>query len=280
MPNPLKDKPVTQNLVANAIWKMGAFLIGALTSYSGYVHELPLYKALIVGSLVILILGGSGYLFSLAVARFRQPSQESASNSDREQVTTLSSLITKLTDTVIPEKDKTIQAQYARIRELEDEVRELQNSRFTFELDEARSNVRMSGGGQMRRIEAHVKLRCGNASNGAVAVKTFIASLCKEGQTGEETLIPSSDMMVSPGSNDMTLANGWTITEPLTPYRDFIFLLPLSLDLEKRLARDHFLRITARVVGYGPPPVDFYVNDWKSARASQSGITLKQAERL
>ena len=171
-------------------------------------------------------------------------------------------------------------------RELEEEIAsvrsqldEWQKYKLTFEIDGKQSQVHMSGGTEVRRIQANIKLRCLKSDPSVMAVREFHASLHKETSTGEETIIPVEGaiiVMAHPSMQMVTIDDGWAINQPITPYRWYQFFLELTPKLEAQLSREDFLRVTMFAVGQDPQSIDFYVDSWVDARQSNSDITLKE----
>jgi hypothetical protein len=147
---------------------------------------------------------------------------------------------------------------------------------LTFEIDEEETQVTFSGG---RRIQANVKLRCHKGVERALAVREIHASLHRQQPDGEETIIPREGAIVAreyPAMKHAEIADGWTINEPISAYRYYMFFLDVSSEVMGRLSRDYFLRVSLyEGTKQNPFTIDFYVNDWQSARQTNSSITLK-----
>lgn len=267
----LHGKPIRQNLVASFIWQLilwgGALALGAITSYSSYAEGVLLYKALINGAMVFLALA-LGALFVALIIKWLQKSRQEAPP-ENEQTTALDAA----------EYEREIASRDARIRELQGRIDELTRHDLIFEIDARQSQVRIGGGSEVRRIEANVILRCLKGVDRKLAVREFHTSLHRQTPDGEETIIAKEDVLVTlehPSMGKVDFTGGWTINEPITAYRWFMFYLEISLAVVGSLSREHFLRV-AMYEGVRQEPFvqDFYVNDWQDARQSNSGITLK-----
>lgn len=267
----LHGKPIRQNLVASFIWQLilwgGALVFGAITSYSSYVEGVLLYKALINGAMVFLALT-LGALFVALVIKWFQKSRSEAPPENEH---------TAASDAA--EYAREIASRDARIRELEGKIDDLTRHVLTFEIDARQSQVRIGGGSEVRRIEANVILRCLKSVDRALAVREFHASLHRQTPNGEETIIPKEDVLVTfdhPSMGKVDFTGGWTISEPITGYRWFMFYLEIPPEVMGSLSREHFLRVAMyEGVRQEPFKQDFYVNDWQDARQSNSSITLK-----
>lgn len=152
--------------------------------------------------------------------------------------------------------------------------------RLTFEICERESQVHIDGGSEIQRINAKVKLRCLKTTDSPMAVRDFHASLHKqEGKETALTVIAQEDakaILGSPRMESYKFDNGWTIDEPLTDYRWFMFCLEITPKDLATFSRDHFLRITMDAIGQGPVSQEFYVDSWLEARNSNSSITMKK----
>lgn len=167
----------------------------------------------------------------------------------------------------------------SELETLKTQLTERTTPKLTFEIDDRQSQVHMSGGREVRRIHANVKLRCFKSVDSIVAVRDFHASLHKRTSAGEEVIVPvegATIAMAHPSMERVIIDDGWAINQPITPYRWYEFFLDLAPEVEGQLSREYFLRITMFAVGQEPLPIDFYVNNWNDARQSNSYITLRK----
>jgi hypothetical protein len=149
--------------------------------------------------------------------------------------------------------------------------------KLTFEIDERQTQVHTTGGGTAgRRITASVRLRCMKIAEYPMAIREFHVSLLKQDEP--EPIVPREGALVvldHPSMKDIDFANGWTINDPLTGYRWFMFYLDITETQLQMLSRDYFMRITMIAIGQPPVSIDFDVNNWQDARGSNSDITVR-----
>jgi hypothetical protein len=150
--------------------------------------------------------------------------------------------------------------------------------KLTFEIDEKQSQVDCTGGGTAgRRISPKIQLRCMKLADYPMAIREFHCALIKQGDP-EQVIVPQEGALVvmgHPDMKDIAFSNGWTVTEPLTGYRWFMFYLEVTAQQLQMLSRDYFMRVTMVAVGQQPFSIDFDVNNWNDARASNSDITVR-----
>ena len=111
-----------------------------------------------------------------------------------------------------------------------------------------------------------------------MAVRDFHASLYLLDGAKEVLLIPQEATKVIldvPTTEPIKMDDGWTIREPLTNYRWFMFYLEISPKDKALLSRDHFLRIMMDAIGQDSLSQEFYVDNWHEAQNSNSSITMK-----
>ncbi|HEU4509671.1 MAG TPA: hypothetical protein VFR78_15605, partial [Pyrinomonadaceae bacterium] len=166
------------------------------------------------------------------------------------------------------------------LNQLRTRIQDLQEAlkprKLIFHIDEQQSQVHLERAGKdTPRIKAQIRLRCERAISESVAVKSFHAALCRETTEGDVILIEQETSQVvwaEPGMNMVSMDNGWTIDEPLSLYRWFIFFFDISNRLEAKLSREYFIRITMTAVAQDARSMDFYVDSWTY---SNSPITLR-----
>lgn len=154
----------------------------------------------------------------------------------------------------------------------------MKDRKVIFQVDDTQSQVHVSGGASARRIAAKIRLRCEKAISDAVAIKEFHAALCQETSNGDIVIIEREHAQVvwaEPKMDVVSMENGWTITEPLTPYRWFSFFLDIPSEVEAKLDRDHFIRVSMLAVGQESRAADFHVDSWSDARHSNSPISFR-----
>ncbi|HEX3085023.1 MAG TPA: hypothetical protein VHP99_10900, partial [Pyrinomonadaceae bacterium] len=162
------------------------------------------------------------------------------------------------------------------------EIAFLKTPRLTFEIDTQSTQVRMSGGAQVRRVEAQVKLRCLKTDVGSMAVREFHASFYKESPGGEQPIVEKVPAVrawllragVTPETN-LDISDGLIIDAPISPYYWVFFHLEFPPHLDSDLSRSYFVRITMNALGQELQSIDFYVDSWNDARQSNSYITLR-----
>lgn len=162
----------------------------------------------------------------------------------------------------------------ARIDELT-----LQKHGIRFEIDPDVTQVHTSGGGEeSRRVQVNVQLRCTKIADSKLAIRGFSAALFESGKNGDVEIARHSSVVVYtyPEMKKIETKDGWTIEEPLTSYRWYMFFL----DVEKKTfslltPRDHFFRVTMDAVGQEPQHIDFFVDSWSDVIQSNSSITLR-----
>lgn len=153
---------------------------------------------------------------------------------------------------------------------------------LTFEIDAAQ--VRTEGGTIARHVVAQVRLRCQKTVERPMAIRDFHAALIREGNpeqvivAQESSVIALGGVMIGLGGQDERTSkfSGWTISQPLTPSRSFIFYLDITPEQEQALSRGHFIRITMVAVGQQPTSIDVDVNDWQHARDGISDTTIRR----
>ncbi|HEY4422689.1 MAG TPA: hypothetical protein VGN10_00700 [Pyrinomonadaceae bacterium] len=152
------------------------------------------------------------------------------------------------------------------------------NIKLTFEVDDKQSQVSATGGGTAgRRIAVKVRLRCMKTADHPMAVREFHAELVRE-NGAEQIIVPQETSLVVLDHPDMKIvdfSNGWTIAEPLTDYRWFLFYLDVTEQQLGALSHDYFIRIVMLAVGQKPYSVEFYIDNWEHARGSNSYITIR-----
>jgi len=149
--------------------------------------------------------------------------------------------------------------------------------KLLFEIDEKQSQVNTLGGGTAgRRINANIRLRCMKIAEHPMAIRELHAALLKEGH--REPVVPQEGALVvmnHPDMNKVDFADGWTVNEPLTGYRWFMFYLDITEQQLQKLSGDYYMRLTMIAVGQPPLSIDFDVNNWQDARKSNSDITIR-----
>jgi hypothetical protein len=264
----LKNKPLTQGVVSNTIfqllWNGGPTVMTTLTAYLAFIQGLAGWQIALITCVAFVLMTAGMNLIHLLVLRRRRLAAPPAPEIDA---------------TDAAEYDRTIKSRDARIRELEDKIAELTKPELTFEIDAEQTQVRMSGGTEVQRIEANVKLRCHKGVERALAVREIHASLHRQNQNGEEMIVHGVPAVVTyehPSMVRVDSTNGWTINEPISAYRWYKFFLDISHEVAGRLSHEYFLRVAMyEGVRRDPFTVDFHINDWQSARQSNSSITLK-----
>jgi hypothetical protein len=157
----------------------------------------------------------------------------------------------------------------------------IENKRsLTFEIVENESEVHVGGGREVRRIEAKIKLRCVKTTDSVIAVRDFHASLHRVNVDASETTIIAQEnvkrILDNSNMQVVLMDAGWTLREPISSYRWFIFYLEITPKIQASLSANYFLRITMDAVGQQPCVEDIRVNDWKDAIAGNSLITLRR----
>lgn len=164
---------------------------------------------------------------------------------------------------------------------LRSQIKVLTETKLWFSIKAKTSRVRIDGyGGQTRRIEANIMLRCEKLGDSILAVREFHAALLEDLPSGEkETLIERDHFQVLWDEKDNLIEDaedGWIVDRPATPYRKYQFSFVIKPEFEASLSREHFLRVDMFAIGQDEPvSITFSVNNWDDARRADSGITLR-----
>ncbi|HEX7772649.1 MAG TPA: hypothetical protein VF435_09525, partial [Pyrinomonadaceae bacterium] len=202
--------------------------------------------------------------------------QEITTGDDLE--TTLNEIAYKETEGMRKLKDEIAAVK----REVEEREARVQKPGLLFEIDKENTQVRTSGGGAIsRRIQADVKLRCTKIGDAKLAIRQFSAALFSMSEKVEEEIARDEAIVVYayPDMKPVETRDGWTIDEPLTGYRWYMFFLNVENKVLNQLTpRNSFFRVTMDAVGQESQHIDFFVDSWNDVLSSNSSITLRGAD--
>lgn len=193
-------------------------------------------------------------------------------------VTTLGRITYKETEGMKKLKDEITRLKH----QVEEREARVQKPGLRFEIDSQATQVKTSGGGAVsRRVEIDVQLRCTKIGDSKLAIREFSAALFSMDEKGEVE-IARNGSQVAYSYPDMKLVetrDGWTIEEPLTPYRWYMFFLDVESKILSQLTpRNSFFRVTMNAIGQEPQHIDFFVDSWSDVISSNSSINLRGAD--
>jgi hypothetical protein len=120
---------------------------------------------------------------------------------------------------------------------LKSRLKELGGSDLTFEIDTDQSQVHTEGGTAVRRIKANVRVRCTKVAERQMAIREFHAALLRQDRDESEQVVVPKEALLrvlkDPDMNAIDFSGGWTINEPLTPFRWLEFYLELTPQQEE-----------------------------------------------
>jgi hypothetical protein len=247
---PLKDNPIAQGIISNAIfqvlWNGISALIAWIIVHYALIGGVPLFFAIFLAVVAFFLLALSYNL----IMRRRDARALKDAKDERLEVAS------------------TTQLQPAT-----------EKHELTFEIDQSGSQVRVGGGSVVRRITAEIKLRCIKKTDNLRTVRAFHIALLKSEANGETTVIPLEDGQSITDLQTLGVvsdADGWMIDKPLSTPRCYRFFIEITKEIESSLSRDHFLRVTMDAVGQVPVRQDLFVENWTEL----SPITLKRREEF
>jgi hypothetical protein len=258
MPKLLKGQaqPVAQSFVGSALLEIvsrgGPAIITWLFAHEAALRGWALPWIIFVASLVFLAFSfGFHYLFRSGGAA---PVVDQLSSNEQPQ----------LTATATPRVERTP-------RKLE------------FEIDEAKSEVRVGDGGpKIRHIYADIWLRCLKHADKSAAVRAFHASLLKLQANAEPVTVIAQETNQS--ATDLLTGNvkpneGWTIADHFSTDRIYRFVFDITPEFQESLSPEHVLSVTMQALGQEPESQTVYVDNWALPDGSaSSGISLKPRE--
>lgn len=247
---PLRDNPIAQGIVSNAIfqalWNGASALIAWIIGHYALIGGVPAFLAIFLGVVAFFLLALSYNL----ITRRRDARALKAASKEALDAGSLAQLHPAI-----------------------------EKHELTFEIDENGSQVRVGGGSVVRRITAEVKLRCIKAIDNLRSVRAFHIALLKNEANNETMVIPQEDAQSVTDLQTMGIvsdADGWMIDKPLSTPRCYRFFIEITKEIEASLSPDYFLRVTMDAVGQVPVRHDLFVEKWTEL----SPITLKRREEF
>lgn len=151
--------------------------------------------------------------------------------------------------------------------------------KLIFEIHEQGTHVSIEGDTQARRVAAVVNMRFINSDTLPIPILEFFATLLKHGSPDTQEATTEPIVILRDPATKRVISSDQTLKiEPsdITEYAPNVFYLVISPEMEERLSRDHFIRITMRALGQSDYWQDFYVVDWRVTRVKSSLVTLKR----